>query len=151
LAGYTNRANITALPIFSALPQLLIESPERQPAPGCPHRSNHHDRRADHPHHRAPKKKAPAKKSAKKPAAKKTGSTKRAVSVPKKEGVIASIIEIISRERCASTAEILEVLVKKFPDRDADGMKATIRIQANRNATSKERDEKRGLVYFKRR
>jgi hypothetical protein len=68
----------------------------------------------------------------------------------KKEGVIATIVETISRERVASTEEILEVLVKKFPDRPADGMKATIRIQANRNASSKERDEKRGLIYFKR-
>jgi hypothetical protein len=94
------------------------------------------------------RKKAPAKKASAKTAKK---STKKPVGVLKKEGVIATIVETISRERGASSTEILENLVKKFPDRDADGMKATIRIQAAKNATSKERDEKRGLVYFKRR
>jgi hypothetical protein len=43
------------------------------------------------------------------------------------------------------------VLVKKFPDRDPDGMRKTVGIQANKNASSKERDEKRGLYYNRRR
>jgi hypothetical protein len=43
------------------------------------------------------------------------------------------------------------VLVKKFPDRDPDGMRKTVGIQANKNASSKERDEKRGLIYYNRR
>jgi hypothetical protein len=63
----------------------------------------------------AAKKKAPAKKASAKSAKK---STKRPVAVLKKEGVIATIVETISRERGASTEEILEVPVKKFPDRD---------------------------------
>jgi hypothetical protein len=45
---------------------------------------------------------------------------------------------------------MLAVLVKAFPDREADGMRKTVLIQANKNCTSKERDEKRGLVYYRR-
>jgi hypothetical protein len=40
------------------------------------------------------------------------------------------------------------VLVKVFPDREADGMRKTVLIQASKNCTSKERDEKRGLIYY---
>jgi hypothetical protein len=66
-------------------------------------------------------------------------------------GVIATIVETISRAKGASIEELVAVLSKKFPNRGEDGMRATTRIQANRNCTSKEKDEKRGLVYFKRR
>jgi hypothetical protein len=65
--------------------------------------------------------------------------------------VIATIVDTISREKGASIDELVGVLTKKFPDRDEAGMRATCRIQANRNATSKDKDEKRGLVYYKRR
>ena len=41
--------------------------------------------------------------------------------------------------------------MKAFPDREADGMRKTVLIQANKNCTSKERDEKCGLICFKRR
>jgi hypothetical protein len=51
----------------------------------------------------------------------------------------------------ATADEILTVLVKKFPDRDPDGMRKTVLIQASKNCTSKERVEKRGLIYFNRR
>jgi hypothetical protein len=66
-------------------------------------------------------------------------------------GVISTIIAAISREQGASTKEIMAILTRKFPDRDADGMLATTRIQANRNCSSKAQEEKRGLVYFNRR
>jgi hypothetical protein len=92
---------------------------------------------------------AKAKKTAaKKATAKKTakGSTGAA-----KPGVISTIVEIISRETGATADEILTVLVKKFPDRDPDGMRKTIGIQASKNSSSKERDEKRGLIYYNRR
>ena len=46
--------------------------------------------------------------------------------------------------------EIVAVLVKAFPDREADGMRKTILIQVSKNCTSKERDEKRGRVYYRR-
>ncbi len=75
----------------------------------------------------------------------------RSISAAQAPGVIATIVNTISRAKDASIDEIVEVLVKTFPDRDADGMKATTRNQANRNCTSKERDEKRGLIYYKRR
>ena len=43
-------------------------------------------------------------------------------------GVISTIIETISK-RPATKQEILDVLCKRFPDRAADGMKATVSIQ----------------------
>jgi hypothetical protein len=45
---------------------------------------------------------------------------------------------------------MLAVLLKAFPDREADGMRKTVLIQANKNCTSKETDEKRGRVYYLR-
>lgn len=45
-----------------------------------------------------------------------------------KIGIIASIIESI-REGWKTKDEILAVLIKKFPDRKAEGMKSTISIQ----------------------
>lgn len=81
---------------------------------------------------------------------KKKSAAPKATKASKGPGVISTIIETISRDRGASKDEILEVLVKKFPERDADGMAKTVVIQANKNATSKERDEKRGLIYYRR-
>lgn len=75
----------------------------------------------------------------------------KVVAGDKGPGVIATIVETISRAKGASVDEVLEVLTKVFPDRDPDGMTRTIRIQANKNATSKDRDEKRGgVVCFRR-
>jgi hypothetical protein len=94
---------------------------------------------------------AKAKKTAvKKTVAKKVAKTKSGTPA-NKPGVIAMIVEIISRETGASAQEILAVLVRKFPDREPAGMRKTIGIQASRNASSKEKDEKRGIVYFNRR
>ncbi len=69
----------------------------------------------------------------------------------KKVGIIDTIKEVISRAAGATADEIVAILVKKFPDHKASGMRTTVKIQASRNATSKENDEKRGLVYYKRR
>ena len=93
-------------------------------------------------------KKTAKKTAAKKPIAKKATNGNGAAKGP---GVIATIVETISRDRGASADEIVEILTGKFKDRDPDGMRKTVRIQAAKNATSKDRDEKRGLVYFKRR
>jgi hypothetical protein len=90
-------------------------------------------------------KKAKAKKTSPK-TVKAKGSTGAA-----KPGVIATIIETISREKGATADECLAILVTKFPDRKPESMIKTVRIQANKNCSSKERDEKRGIVYFKRR
>jgi hypothetical protein len=65
-------------------------------------------------------------------------------------GVIVEIIKCISRQQGASIEEIVTILVKKFPDREEGGMRATARIQANRHCTSKQKDDKSGLVYFRR-
>jgi hypothetical protein len=56
----------------------------------------------------------------------------------------------MSRDRGATADEMLAVLVKAFPDREADGMRKTVLIQAAKNCTSKERDKKRGLIYYRR-
>ena len=66
-------------------------------------------------------------------------------------GVIATVIECISKEKGSTADETLAVLVKAFPDRDPDGMRKTAIIQSNKNKTSKEAVEDRGLVYYKRR
>ena len=79
--------------------------------------------------------------------AKKSAKSSTGAAKPKGPGVISIIIEMISREEGASKDEILKILVKKFPDRDPDGMSKTIIIQANRNKSSKEQDEKRGIVF----
>ena len=68
----------------------------------------------------------------------------------KPKGVIASIIEVISREKGGTIEEIVAVLSKRFPDRDETGMTNTARLQANNNCTTKARIEGRGLVYFRR-
>jgi hypothetical protein len=68
----------------------------------------------------------------------------------KPKGVIASIVEVISREKGGTIEEIVTVLSKRFPDRDETGMTNTARVQANANCTSKERDAKRGLVYYRK-
>jgi hypothetical protein len=86
---------------------------------------------------------------AKKAAAKKVSST--AAAKPKGPGVIETIIATISRERGATVDEVLEILKGKFPDRDPDGMRRTIGIQAPKNCTSKDDDQKRGRVFYKRR
>jgi hypothetical protein len=83
--------------------------------------------------------------------AKKTSSkTKSSTGAAKVPGVIATIIETISRERGVTAEEMLAVLVKAFPDREPAGMRKTALIQAAANCTSKETDEKRGLIYYRR-
>ena len=80
-----------------------------------------------------------------------TKSKPKKTAAPKAKGpgVIGTIIETISRDRGATADEMLAVLVKAFPDRKADGMRKTVLIQASKNCTSKERDEKRGLIYYR--
>jgi hypothetical protein len=144
----TDRANITALPFSSALPQLLMESPERQPARVANHRSNimTEIQTETAAKKKAPAKKAPAKKTSK-PASK---STKKPTG-GKGPGVIATIVECISREKGSTVDETLAVLIKAFPDRDPDGMRKTAMIQSNKQKTSKEVVDGRGTVFYKRR
>jgi hypothetical protein len=84
--------------------------------------------------------------------AKKAKATKKtaAPKAAKGPGVIATIIDCISKEKGATADEIVAVLVKTFPNREEAGMRKTALIQANKNCTSKEADEKRGRVYHRR-
>lgn len=95
-----------------------------------------------------PKKKAAAKKTAKKKAVSNARTKTASNGATRGPGVIATIVETIKRDRGASQDEIVAVLVKKFPDRTEDAMRGTVKIQANKNAKKKEKDDKRGLVYY---
>jgi hypothetical protein len=76
-------------------------------------------------------------------AAKKKKAPAVKVKVP---GVIATIVDTISRAKGASIDEIVEVLVKAFPDRDADGMKATTRIQSSLHLEGTGRETRSDLL-----
>jgi hypothetical protein len=65
-------------------------------------------------------------------------------------GVIATVVETISRAQGASIPEIMAVLIKRFPDRAEKGMKATTGIQVSKHCTSKINDDKRGIVYYRK-
>jgi hypothetical protein len=91
---------------------------------------------------------AAVKSTAKRTAAKSPTTNKKGEK--KGPGVIATVIETISRDKGATADEILAVLVKKFPDRKPDSMRKTVLIQANKTCTSKDTDEKRGKIYFRR-
>jgi hypothetical protein len=86
-----------------------------------------------------------AKSVAKKNGVAKAKAEARAAKGP---GVIATIIETIKRDRGATAEEIVAILVKRFPDRKAKSMHSTVKIQANKNAKKKDRDDKRGLIYY---
>ena len=62
--------------------------------------------------------------------------------------VIQTIVETIGRDRGASMDELVEILSKKFPDGDPTGMRRTCGIQVGKHLKKKERDDKRGLVYY---
>lgn len=85
---------------------------------------------------------------AKKAAKKKANGARKAPPPNRGVGVIATIIETMKRDRGASVDEMVAVLSKKFPDRAADSMIKTARIQAAKNAKKKDKDDKRGLVYY---
>lgn len=63
-------------------------------------------------------------------------------------GVIETIVKIISRDRGASIVECVDELKKVFPDRKVSSMTFTVKKQAYLNAKRRERDEKRGVVYY---
>lgn len=82
---------------------------------------------------------------------KKSKSNAKSVSRKKLNGgpgVIETIVKIISRDRGASIVECVEELKKVFPDRKVSSMTFTVKKQAYLNAKHKERDEKRGMVYY---
>lgn len=87
-------------------------------------------------------------KAKSKPAAAGKKAPPRKAGEGKGPGVIATILEVINRDQGGTLEEILAVLTKRFPDREPKGMTATIRIQANRHCKAKDKDEKRGLIYY---
>ena len=70
----------------------------------------------------------------------------RKTSMP--EGVVATVIKTIQRPAGATANELLAVLVKHFPDRTPKGMMTTARIQANKHATRRAKDEDGATRYF---
>jgi hypothetical protein len=70
----------------------------------------------------------------KKPAAKKPSTPAKAP--PARVGVIDAIVSILENGG-GSVAEIVAKLSKKFPDRDADGLTATVRTQMSRLKTTR--------------
>ena len=94
-------------------------------------------------------KKSPAKKSPAKIARKKIAKKSPAKKLPaKKMGVILSIIDILLRnqKKGISKNQILDRLAKKFPERNIDGMRATIGVQC----PSRINNERQGLNIIKK-
>lgn len=92
---------------------------------------------------------APTAKAGAKVKAKVVGADKKAKTAdaaPRGVGIIAAIITACKAPGGATIAEIMAALTKQFPERKAS--KVTAQIQANKNATTKERVEGRGLVYY---
>ena len=89
------------------------------------------------------------KKKGKEPKAEKSSGKKE----KKSGGVIACIVEAISTKP-RSKKDLLEILVKKFPDRDEASMKKTIAVQVP-NRIKKEKNDSisetdKGKFYFKK-
>jgi hypothetical protein len=91
------------------------------------------------------------KKKIVKKAVVKKSTVKKSTNGAARPGVVQAIVDLISRETGASANEILAALVRKFPDRVPEQMRATIQTQTSRHATKRDRDEKRGgVIYFRR-
>ena len=74
-----------------------------------------------------------AKKTAKKTTTKKPAGEKK----PKGPGVIDTIVDVL-QNKGGTVEQITEKVAKKFPDKSADGIKATVKIQVNRLSKSKD-------------
>lgn len=85
-------------------------------------------------------------KTSKKPAAKKPAKAKGKKPEGRGVGIIDEIKRLMSRANGASSDEIMIALGEKFPDRKPNI--GTVRIQTSKNQTHKEKDEKRGIVYY---
>ena len=93
------------------------------------------------------------KKAAKPAKAAKAEKKEKAPKAPKGPGVIATIVEILKKGKPVSKEAILDVLAKRFPDRDKESMSKTINVQIP-NRISKEQKIKvlkndKGLYYVK--
>jgi hypothetical protein len=78
---------------------------------------------------------------------------KKARAEKRSQGVIGTIKSMLDTKTGASQNEVLDALVKKFPERTRDGMSSTVKIQFSRLAKSTGREihnaniEGRGRVY----
>lgn len=78
---------------------------------------------------------------AKKQAKEKEKADKKAEAAAKRsDGVIGTIRQALDTETGTTAAEVLDKLVKKFPDRTRDGMSSTVKIQFSRLEKSTGRD-----------
>lgn len=93
----------------------------------------------------AKKKREAAEKKAADKAAKDAAKAATATAEPKKPGVIASILEVITNAKApVSDADILAELVVRFPDRTAEAMLKTIKAQlGGKNQPLRMEDEKK--------
>ena len=92
-------------------------------------------------------KKAP-KKLVKKAAKKEAPAKKAPVKAAKKgPGVIASILEFIT-DKPITESQILEKLVKRFPERTGDAMTKTIRIQIGSKARPTRMEKERNVSFL---
>ena len=98
-------------------------------------------------------KKAPAKKAAAKKAPAKKAAAETKSTAPRKVGIADAILTACQRAEGATTSEILDILTKKFKDRDPAKMRVTIQHQVRDLGVKyefemkKSRVEDRGLVY----
>lgn len=65
-----------------------------------------------------------------------------------KPGIIDTIVEMVSRKSGATIDEIVEKLTERFPERSADGMRNTAKIQARKKSNRSEAT-KRGKTFYK--
>lgn len=72
-----------------------------------------------------------ASKTAKKAKTAKTAKTPKAPKEKKGPGVIDTIVTLLEGKG-GTIADLAEKLASKFPDKDADGLKSTLKIQVNR-------------------
>lgn len=93
----------------------------------------------------AKKKREAAEKKAADKVAKDAAKAATATAEPKKPGVIASILEVITNAKApVSDADILAELVVRFPDRTAEAMLKTIKAQlGGKNQPLRMEDEKK--------
>lgn len=69
------------------------------------------------------------------------------VILRRRPGVISAICEMMDRPQGATRLEIHTELVRRFPNRDPDGMMSTIKINVRKYCTSADKDPKRGTIY----
>jgi hypothetical protein len=65
-------------------------------------------------------------------------------------GVIAAITTLLAEAGAEGITidEMITKLTEKFPDRQINSMRSTVKTQMGRQKANRRSDEKRGLVYF---